>query len=399
MRRSALERVETGAWWALAAILLLAAGCKQDEPSAPREPVLLQQQRPLSDEEYRRAVVAWGQGKKAFEERASYLKARKLDPALFMPDLGWNDTVTSPFREFLAEKPSHVRVQQLRMHTQDFTGYSLYMFRRADLAGRPPKAVPVNEWDAGHRARIPDGSVRAFEQLARELPRKYLVKVPRTMGEVGWDVDGHVVNWDVLAYQESLAVLHRSGVLAWLEARVAAGEKIRILEIGSGYGGFAYFFTEIFPDAAYWMCDLPESLPVAAMYLSVTRKGSWKGIYPGCEGGCDGPGLFGLANYRFEEFSHKGRQVDLVINMISLSEMPEAQINYYGRKVAQLIGNGGVFFEQNYNLRAAGYNNAKEVLPRHFKASTDLGPSTNRGHGHLWANDPALLQRIRAGRP
>ncbi|MGH8668057.1 MAG: putative sugar O-methyltransferase, partial [Burkholderiales bacterium] len=374
------------------AFLLAVAGCGPQGPAEPPQarPVLLQHQRLLTDGEYERALAAWRQGKKSFEQRASYLKARKLDPAFFMPGLGWADIVTNPFREFLAEEPSRTRVDQLRLHTQAFTGFSLHLFRYTRGVEVPPEVVPVEAWDKQHRQRIPDRSVRAFEQLRATLPAKYVVKVPRVMGEVGWNVAGHVVNWDLVPYQESIEVLHRSGVLAWLERRAAAGERITVVEIGSGYGGFAYYLTEILPGASYWLCDLPESLPVAAMYLSVTRPALWKGVYPDCPGGCGGAGLVGLANYRFEELGGELRKVDLVINMMSLSEMPEVQIDYYGRKVSALLGDDGIFFEQNYDNRKLGFSNSKEVLPRHFKANTDLGESAYRGHGHLWANRPEV---------
>jgi hypothetical protein len=386
-------------------LALLAAACEQPAPPSPppapprREPVLLQHQKPVTDLEYERAVAAWAQGKKAFAQRARYLAANRLQPSLYMPGLGWNDVVTNPFRQFLESPPSRARVDQLRLHTQSFTGFSLYLFQLAGGMQHPPAVVPAAQWDATHRGRKPDGSVWAFERLRRELPAKYVVSVPRRMGEVGWDVDGHVVNWDTVAYQESIAVLYRSGALAWLEKRAAAGEKITVVEIGSGYGGFAYFLTQLVPGVNYWLCDLPESLPVAAMYLAVTRPEAWRGIYPECQGACDAPGLVGVANYRFEEFSRKVPKADLVINMLSLSEMPEAQIDYYGRKVSRLIGGHGVFFEQNYDNRSVGFTDAKALLPRHFGASSDLGTSAKRGHGHLWANDAALLERIRAGRP
>lgn len=394
------------AWRALGVALALLAGCEQapppaaaPRPAAVRAPVLLGHQQPLTEEQFKRALAAWAQGRQSFQERAAYLKAKDLDPALYMPDLGWNDVVTNPFREFLLAEPSRARVEQLRMHTQSFTGHSLYLFGSPRDVPPPPQVVPAKEWDAQHVERLHDGSVRFFEALRRELPAKYVVKVPRMMGEVGWDVDGHVVNWDVAAYQESVAVLERAGVLAWLEKRIAAGETISVLEIGSGYGGFAYFFTEILPGTGYWLCDLPESLPVAAMYLSATRGAAWKGIHPDCAGGCAGPGLIGLANHRFEEFAAQGRKVDLAINMLSLSEMPERQIDYYGRKVSALLGKDGVFFEQNYDNRSLGFTNAKDILPRHLSASTDLGESVKRGHGHLWANDPAVLERVKAARP
>ena len=60
------------------------------------------------------------------------------------------------------------------------------------------------------------------------------------MGEIGWDVDGYVVNRDLAAYQDTIAILYQSGVLPWLENRATSGKPVTVLEIGSGYGGLTY---------------------------------------------------------------------------------------------------------------------------------------------------------------
>jgi hypothetical protein len=83
---------------------------------------------------------------------------------------------------------------------------------------------------------------------------------------------------------------------------------------------------------------------------------------------------------------------------MSLSEMSEVQIRYYPRKISELLGDEGVFFEVNYDNRPVEGTNAKEFLPHYLKVSVDLGQSFNRGHGHLWANDPAVLHQIGAER-
>jgi hypothetical protein len=381
---------------ALALALFLFLGC--NKPA--HDIVLLQQQRPLTDAEYERATAAWVQGKKADEERATYMKSNGLDEATFLPGQGWKDVVnpSNPFRTFLANKLSREQMNQLRFHTNVFTRWDLYNFDYPGKHPPVPGVVSAAEYDAKHRDAPLDISVAAFKKIRARIPDKYLVKVPRIMGEIGWDVDGYVVNRDLAAYQDAIAILYQSGVLPWLENRAASGKPVTVLEIGSGYGGLTYFFSEILPKASYWACDLPESLIVAAMYLSVTRPKLWRGIYPECSGSCSGEGIFGLPNYRFEEFSAKGRKVDLVINTMSLSEMSEVQIRYYARKISEVLGDEGVFFEVNYDNRPVEGTNAKEFLPHYLKVSVDLGQSFNRGHGHLWANDPAVLHQIGAER-
>jgi hypothetical protein len=238
----------------------------------------------------------------------------------------------------------------------------------------------------------------AFERIRKTIPEKCLARVPRVMGEVGWDVDGYTLNPDTVSYQDSMATMYRAGILGWLEKKIAAGRSVTVLEIGSGYGGFSYLFEKAFPGASYWGCDLAESVGVAGMYLSVTLPDLWRGIYPNC-GACAEEGMFLIPNHRFEEFTKSGRKVDLVINMMSLSEMPEVQIKYYGRKVSELVAEDGVFFEQNYDNRHLGWTYAKEYMPSFFKVRDDLGDSLNRGHTHLWANADAVFAAIAAERP
>ena len=49
----------------------------------------------------------------------------------------------------------------------------------------------------------------------------------------------------------------------------------------------------------------------------------------------------------FDELVESKQKIDLVINTISLAEMSEKQIHYYLEKIKDMIGDDGIFFEQN----------------------------------------------------
>ncbi len=152
----------------LALALFLFLGC--NKPA--HDIVLLQQQRPLTDAEYERATAAWVQGKKADEERATYMKSNGLDEATFLPGQGWKDVVnpSNPFRAFLANKPTREKVDQLRFHMEVFTGWDLYNFDYPRKHPPAPEVVSAAEYDAKHRGAPPDISVAAFKKI-RERSR------------------------------------------------------------------------------------------------------------------------------------------------------------------------------------------------------------------------------------
>jgi hypothetical protein len=83
-----------------------------------------------------------------------------------------------------------------------------------------------------------------------------------------------------------------------------------------------------------------------------------------------------------------GANFDLVINTLSMSEMSEHQVRTYASGISKMIGNNGVFFEQNHDNRPHGMLDAKQVLRDYFRENMRIVPSTPTVHGvaNLWAN-------------
>ncbi len=170
------------------------------------------------------------------------MKSNGLDEATFLPGQGWKDVVnpSNPFRAFLANKLSRERMNQLRFHTNVFTGWDLYNFDYPGKHPPVPEVVSAAEYDAKHRDAPLDISVAAFKKIRARIPDKYLVKVRVSWARSARDVDGYVVNRDLAAYQDTIAILYQSGVLPWLENRATSGMPVTMMEIGSGYGGLTY---------------------------------------------------------------------------------------------------------------------------------------------------------------
>ena len=184
--------------------------------------------------------------------------------------------------------------------------------------------------------------------------------------------------------------LYCSGVLDLLQERIKARGFCRILEIGAGYGNLAYALTRILGPTDYTIIDLPESLVYSTCYLNVVLPGqAHHVVVPAGQKAEAGPGLTYLANHLLDEFLPSLGQMDLAINVLSLSEMSPEQVDYYARVLGGLLGEEGVFLEQNY-FKPGFHTDAKSILsqyfPYHRRLEETVAPHTGRGEVGIWAN-------------
>jgi len=108
---------------------------------------------------------------------------------------------------------------------------------------------------------------RDYNALRSDLPERFQISAPPLCGEYGYLVDGHLVNYQVLKWQETIRALCHSGQMAALEMV----SRPVILEIGGGYGALAHHFSTIFPNALYFLLDIPEQLLFSASYLTLVN--------------------------------------------------------------------------------------------------------------------------------
>lgn len=103
-----------------------------------------------------------------------------------------------------------------------------------------------------------------------------------------------------------------------------------VLEIGGGYGRWAYVFKKLLPDVEYHIVDIPPTLAISELYLTT---------------------LFGNDNLHFHLPAALGslpsKHFDLVVNVSSFDEMNESQAHAYlrafaekGRGTAYIKGHG-----------------------------------------------------------
>ena len=136
-------------------------------------------------------------------------------------------------------------VNRLRWN-QTFTGYSLANV--FDPNKKRSWTDPIaNEFSNEDLEGVPDWSVLEFRRLISGLPEALICRPPPLFGEVGWLVEGSIVNRDTIAYQERLKIMQEFGLIDWLRNKEAQGP-VRVIEIGGGYGGLGYFLGQIFDE-------------------------------------------------------------------------------------------------------------------------------------------------------
>ncbi len=214
--------------------------------------------------------------------------------------------------EYLSDA-SPLVVERLRRHTQHVKGLRVYDHREGE-----------------QRVQLAE-KLAALRQQGDE---SLLVPESRELGGFGFEIDGSLYNVDTLRFFEVLIALERGGVLG---AFRDPDRRMEVLEIGSGWGGFAYQFKTLFPRVRYTIVDLPELFLLSATYLRT---------------------LFGDATFRFHvdgeahdpepgdvdfEFipadaieAYRPDRLDLTIDMVSFQEMTTAQVRRYAAHAHEL---------------------------------------------------------------
>jgi hypothetical protein len=208
-----------------------------------------------------------------------------------------------------------------------------------------------------------------FEHYARGLPSEYICAE---------NFDG--TEFDRLAVQERMNILHRSGLLEGLRSK----PRPVILEIGAGYGALASAIKRVVPQAAYIIVDLPHSLYASACYLA-TRQAFPVAIMGEAMPSIPVGSFLLVVNTLAEKIS--GLAIDLAVNTLSFSEMPESAVDGYARLIRRHLSPDGALFEQNFDnkgVRRHNFCDSAAVLARHFPRCTEIKGSYLKGQPRVW---------------
>lgn len=364
-----------------------------------RRPFLLGDNRRLSSPEIDRAVGVVAAVRELEDDRARFVADHRLDPEFCLPGGNYAASrgVDGPLEFFRRVGRHFLRhpeaLNRLRLLSMNFTGFSLLHYARCagftEEHNQDLLRLAHPELEAAWPERIArDDHPVLWERLLAQVPRSEYFIPPPICGEIGLEISGIIVGHDTLAYQERIALLHCTGLLKFLEDRIAERGVARVLEIGGGYGALARHIKQAHPNVAYTICDLPEAMYFSAPYLALTLPELATHIAVDDATGLDRvDAMHFIPNYALPKLAD-GTQVDLVINTLSMSEFSEHQVRSYGRLVSRMIGGTGAFFEQNCDNSIYGMIDCKKYLPGYFLRRTQVAQpfSVLQGMVDIWSN-------------
>jgi hypothetical protein len=267
-------------------------------------------------------------------------------------DLIAEESHSSQYRHYLAVRE---RVLGMMDEMQQLEAHSPSEYWQAELSGfdymldASPLVIRKLREHCYHLTRLRSYDYRQHHEhkrhalagklalLRQQESKGLLVPESPLLGGFGYTIDGDLYNKDTLKFYECLIAMQKAGLLADLAAE-KNGQKI-VVEIGGGWGGFAYQFKTLFPKITYVIIDLPQVFLFSAVYLKTLfpdAKVFMLGDEP-ATGGIDDPRAYDfifLPHYGIENL--KIDDLFLVVNMVSFQEMTSAQVDNYISWAAQL---------------------------------------------------------------
>ncbi len=242
-------------------------------------------------------------------------------------------------------------VNKLREHSYHITGLRSYEYRE-------------------HHSHQQPRFAKKLAALRGKDARGLFVPEAPDMGGFGHHIDGHTVNIDTLKFYEVLIALDKAGVLG---PYLGPNPQQRlVIEIGAGWGGFAYQFKTLCPRATYILVDLPPTLLFSATYLT-TLFPEARVAYGDDLDLSAGPDLAQydfvfLPHYAFDQLAL--RDLFLAINMVSFQEMTTAQVSDYARGLAGM----GCRHLYSLNRDRSRHNNQLSAVSSILADYYDLSP-------------------------
>lgn len=197
---------------------------------------------------------------------------------------------------------------KLRDHCYHITGIKSYEYRE-------------------HHSHLIPNFKKKYQKLKQLDSSNLFVEESKAMGGFGFSIENKLMNIDTLKFYEFMIGLNFSGFLEEFKKN----NKNTIVEIGSGWGGFAYNFKTIFPNSTYVLVDLPFTFVFSLNYL--------KNLFPSKKFLIWDENLskekIDITEYDFVfcpshkiEFLNK-QNINHVINMVSFQEMKTENVEYY----------------------------------------------------------------------
>lgn len=325
--------------------------------------------------------------KQWFTDRQQYITDNALDPNIYMPQPPWV-TICNRIKQYLLniDMSNASRLKQLRLSCAYFAGFSL-LTGLSSAGSECFEDIKVeSDFDTNVLGpRDYEALAFRFADFRYKMSPRYHVNFPTALGEIGGNFyEQQVLNEDIHAIQALLKDMYDSHMLAAIQSQIDQAGTLKVLEIGGGSGGLAYALKSIFPELDYTICDLPECLTLAALYLDFNMKGQ----------------ISLLPNYKINEYVAANPTVGLVISLQTMGLVTSDIVTHYGNIIDSLIGNKGVFYEISSDNSAATLStgvtgtDAKAIFDPMFAAKTDRDLIGFRGNATIYANQQAVLDSI-----
>lgn len=260
--------------------------------------------------------------------------------------------------------PSYEIINTWRFHTFPFTGF--YIGNALPSYWRP----------------APENIISEYRKQTIQLPDNLITRPPRMLGEIGWEINGGLVNEEILSsVQKHIRALYLSGVIDKLKGK----SPIRILEIGAGYGGLAYFLCKLLKPENYCLIDLPEALAFSTVYLGLT-SGKEITIYDG-NVLSDKEFIF-VPNFLDDDVLSR-LKFDLIINTGSFNEMTTEQVMHYTNLMDGVLVDSGIIYDEN------GNDDEHPVVRTLGDKFEFLNINRDNRNMRLWAKDRNTLSSMR----
>lgn len=258
-----------------------------------------------------------------------------------VPSYYWSQEVAG--FEYLFDA-SPLILERFREHCYHITGIHGYPYR-------------------AHHGAKNTSHTRRYEELKAIDSRGLFVPESSLMNGFGFDVGAGRANIDTLKFYEVLIGLDKAGLLDSL----VAGDTV--IEIGAGWGGFAYQMRTLFPGVRYVIIDLPHTMLFSAVYLRNALPEARLAMHgePDFEARL-ASGDFDFAfvpHFAADQYSYPAARFG--INIASFQEMTAEQVSGY----AALLSKNHCAAIYSLNRKHSPYNtqlaSVEAELSRHYQ--------------------------------
>jgi len=273
-------------------------------------------------------------------------------------------------------------IARLREHCHHITGIRSYEYRNHHL----------------HRKKL---FAHKLALLQAEDKKGLFVPESPLLGGFGYRINGCLVNIDTLKFYECLLALDRVNLLDQFSGKHEVQPSV--MEIGAGWGGFAYQFKTLFPDVTYVIVDLPHVLLFSSVYLKALFPEASMLVYrgntqnrvekPGCifmsVGGQDilnpampvygdKPAEHVFANAHIYDFiflphyllpQFDINNLRLAVNIASFQEMTTGQVDGYINRLVQLRCSNIYSMNRNRSRHNTQLTSVGMILDKYYECN------------------------------